>query len=279
MSSSYKLGWFATGRGEGSRGILKAVQESIASGELDAEIEFVFCNRERGETEATDIFIDMVEGYGIPLVMYSYRDYREARGLPKPDPSEPMPQWRIDYDKEVMKRLEGFNPDLGVLAGYQLINGPELSEKYDFLNLHPAAPEGPAGTLQQVIWYLIETGADRQGVKMHVAIPELDVGATATYCTFPIRGKVFDRYWDEIKGKTVEEIKQEQGVQNLLFRAIREHGYIRETPLIIATLGAFSRGEVRITPEKHVVDASGNPVDGHDLSAEIEEMVKGKLAE
>ena len=160
-----------------------------------------------------------------------------------------------------------------------LINGPELSYKYDFLNLHPAAPEGPAGTWQQVIWYLIETGADRQGVKMHVAIPELDVGATATYCTFPIRGKVFDRYWDEIKGKTVEEIKQEQGVQNLLFKAIREHGYIRETPLIIATLGAFSRGEVRITPEKHVVDASGNPVDGHDLSAEIEEMVKGKLAE
>ncbi len=277
MGSSYKLGWFATGRGEGSRGILKAVQESIASGELDVEIEFVFCNRERGETEATDIFIDMVEGYGIPLIMYSYRDYRDTRGVPKPDPSEPLPQWRIDYDREVMKLLEGFNPDLCVLAGYMLINGPELSEKYDFLNLHPAAPGGPAGTWQQVIWYLIETGADRQGIKMHVAIPELDVGPTATYCTFPIRGKAFDRYWDDIKGKSVEEIKEEWEVENPLFKAIREHGYVRETPLIIATLRAFSRGEVRITPEKQVVDASGNIIDGYDLSAEIDEMVKDKL--
>jgi phosphoribosylglycinamide formyltransferase-1 len=279
MTSFFKLGWFATGRGEGSRGILKAVCESIASGELDAEIEFVFCNRERGETEATDIFIDMVEGYGIPLVMYSYRDYREARGMPRPDPSEPLPPWRIEYDREVMKRLEGFSPDLCVLAGYMLINGPELSYKYDFLNLHPAAPEGPAGTWQQVIWYLIENGAEWQGVKMHVAIPELDVGPTATYCTFPIRGRAFDKYWEEIKGKSVEEIKQEQGTENGLFKAIREHGYIRETPLIIATLRAFSRGEVKIMPDKKVVDASGQPIDGYDLSTEIDEMVKDKLVE
>jgi phosphoribosylglycinamide formyltransferase-1 len=279
MSSSYKLGWFATGRGEGSRGILQAVYKSITSGELDAEIEFVFCNRERGETEATDIFIDMVEGYGIPLVMYSYRDYREARGMSRPDPSEPLPQWRIDYDREVMRRLEGFNPDLCVLAGYMLINGPELSYKYDFLNLHPAAPEGPAGTWQQVIWYLIETRAERQGVKMHVAIPELDVGPTATYCTFSIHGRAFDKYWEEIKGKSIEEIKQEQGTENRLFKAIREHGYVRETPLIIATLRAFSRGEVKITPDKQVVDASGRPIKGYDLSAEIDEMVKDKLAE
>jgi len=279
MSNSYKLGWFATGRGEGSRGILKAVQETIVRGKLDAEIEFVFCNRERGETEKTDGFIDMVEGYGLPLVMYSYKDYRESRGESNPDPSQPLPQWRIDYDREVMKRLEGFNPDLCVLAGYMLINGPELSYKYDFLNLHPAAPDGPAGTWQQVIWYLIETKAERQGVKMHVAIPDLDVGATATYCTFPIRGKAFDRYWNEIEGKSVEGIRKTQGVENPLFKAIREHGYIRETPLIIATLRAFSRGEVRITPEKRVVDVSGKPIDGYDLSAEIDEMVRDKLSD
>jgi len=66
-------------------------------------------------------------------------------------------------------------------------------------------------------------------------------------------------------------------VENPLFKAIREHGYVRETPLIIATLRAFSRGEVRITPEKQVVDASGNIIDGYDLSAEIDEMVKDKL--
>ena len=140
----YRLGWFATGRGEGSRGILKAVQESILAGELDAEIEFVFCNREHGETDATDIFLEMVEGYRIRRVNFSYKMYKAILDVPNPDPTQPMPQWRIDYDREVMKRLEGSSPDLCVLAGYMLINGPELSYKYDFLNLHPAAPEGPA---------------------------------------------------------------------------------------------------------------------------------------
>ena len=50
----YRLGWFSTGRGEGSRGLLKTVQDTIVSGDLEAQIEFVFCSREYGETEATD---------------------------------------------------------------------------------------------------------------------------------------------------------------------------------------------------------------------------------
>jgi phosphoribosylglycinamide formyltransferase-1 len=277
--SKYKLGWFATGRGQGSRGILKAVQESILAGELDAEIEFVFCNREHGETEATDGFLRMVTDYGLPLVKFSYKMYKAILGEKNPDPNKPLPQWRIDYDREVMKRLDGYTPDLCVLAGYMLINGPELSYKYDFLNLHPAAPDGPAGTWQQVIWNLIESGADRQGVKMHVAITELDVGPTATYCTFPIRGKAFDGYWGEVKGLTVAEIKEKQGEDNALFKAIRAHGYAREIPLIIATIGAFSRGEVRINERKEVVDGDGNLIEGYDLSAEIDKMVRGEPGE
>jgi phosphoribosylglycinamide formyltransferase-1 len=277
MSGRYRIGWFSTGRGEGSKALLRTVQESILAGEIDVHIEFVFCTRDRGETEATDTFLDMVEGYGIPLVNYSYQKYRNARNMPNPDPSRPMPQWRIDYDREVMKRLEGFSPELSVLAGFMLIAGPEMCAKYDMLNLHPAAPGGPAGTWQQVIWKLIETGAGTQGVKLHVAIPELDMGPTATYCTFSIRGKAFDALWEEIKGKTVEEIKTGQGVENALFKEIRRHGYVRETPLILATIKAFSQGKVKITPERRVIDADGKVIEGYDLSEEIDELVKDKL--
>ena len=74
-----------------------------------------------------------------------------------------------------------------------------------------------------------------------------------------------------------EEIKREQGEENRLFKAIREHGYVRETPLITATIGAFSRGEVKITSEKRVIDSDGMLIEGYDLSAEIDEMVKDKL--
>ena len=277
MGNRYKIGWFSTGRGAGSRGLLKTVQDSITAGELDAEIEFVFCSRDYGETEATDQYLDMVKGYGIPLVRFSYQMYKAVRDMPNPDPAQFLPQWRLDYDREVMKRLEGFAPDLCVLAGFMLITGPEMCEKYDIINLHPAAPGGPAGTWQQVIWKLIESEADIQGVKMHVAIPELDMGPTATYCTFPIRGKSFDRYREEIKGKSVEDVKREQGVENLLFKTIRQHGAVRELPLTVATIRAFSQGKVRITKDRQVVDVAGRVIDGYDLTAEIDEMVKGKL--
>jgi phosphoribosylglycinamide formyltransferase-1 len=278
LAGGYKIGWFSTGRGQGSRGLLRAVQDAIASGELDAEIEFVFCSRDRGETEATDGYLDMVEGYGIPLVSFSYQIYRAVRDMPDPDPSKPLPEWRLDYDREVMKRLERFHPDLCVLAGFMLITGPEMCIKYDIINLHPASPDGPAGTWQQVIWKLIETGAARSGVKMHVAIPELDAGLTATYCLYSIHGEPFDRYWEEIKGKSVDEIRREQGIENPLFKTIRQHGYVRELPLVVATIRAFSRGLVQITPDKRVADAEGRPIPGYDLTAEIDEMVRDKLS-
>ena len=277
MAKSYKIGWFSTGRGAGSRGMLKTTQDAIKSGELNAEIEFVYCARERGETEATDQYLDMVKGYGIPLVSFSYQRYRAKRGMPSPDLSQPLPQWRIDYDKEVLKLLSKFKPDLVLLAGLMIVTSPLMCEKYEIINLHPAAPGGPAGTWQQVIWKLIESKADTHGIKMHVAIPELDMGPTATYCTFPIRGRVFDKLWGEIEGKSVEEIKSVQGVENALFKTIREHGAIREVPLIIKTLKVFSEGKIKITKDRQVIDTAGRVIKGYDLTREIDAAVKGKI--
>jgi phosphoribosylglycinamide formyltransferase-1 len=278
LAKRYRIGWFSTGRGPGSLGLLRTVQEAILAGELDAEIEFVFCSRGYGETEATDSYLKTVTDYGIPLVPFSYQAYRAARGMPNPDPSQPLPRWRLDYDREVMKRLERFRPDLCVLAGFMLITGPEMCRRYDIINLHPASPDGPAGTWQQVIWKLIETRADRSGAKMHVAIPELDAGPTATYCTFSIRGPAFDPLWAEIEGKSVGGIKESQGEENALFKTIRRHGAARELPLVVATLRAFSRGLVRITPDKRVADASGKLIGGYDLTEEIDAAVRDRLA-
>src|SRR4030042_993656 len=279
MSKRYKIGWFSTGRGAGSKGMLKAAQEAIKSGELDAEIEFVYGSREYGETEPTHQYLDMVKDYGIPLVSFSYQKYKAMRGMPNPDPNEPLPQWRIDYDNEVIKRIKKFHPDLCMLAGFMLITTPVMCRKYDIINLHPAAPGGPAGTWQQVIWKLIESKADIQGIKMHVAIPELDMGPTATFCTFPIRGKVFDKLWEEVKGKTLEEIKAAQGVENALFKTIREHGAVREVPLVIKTLKVFSEGKIKVTKDRKVVDTAGHIIKGYDLTKEIDEAVRGKLTQ
>jgi len=271
----YRLGWFSTGRGEGSKGMLRAAQTAMASGELDAEIEFVFCSREHGETEATDQYLQMVEDYGIPLVAFSYHGYRRSRSERTPPLGSPMPQWRLDYDREVMSRLSGFHPDLCLLAGYLLILGEEMARKYDIVNLHPAAPGGPAGMWQEVIWQLIEAGADESGVMMHLAIPELDKGPVATYCTFPIRGGEFDEYWQNIGQRSLEAVRRTEGEDNPLFKLIRQHGVIREEPLVTATVRAFSEGRVRIGPNRKIVDAAGTTIDGYDLTAEINSALTG----
>ncbi|MDY6918175.1 MAG: phosphoglycerate transporter, partial [Chloroflexota bacterium] len=90
-----------------------------------------------------------------------------------------------------------------------------------------------------------------------------------TYCSFSIRGEPFDRYWDEVAGRTVAQIQAEEGETNRLFREIRRHGLAREFPLIIATMGAFAKGTVKMESGK-LVDAGGSPLAPYDLTDEIE---------
>ena len=255
----YKLGWFSTGRDKAARDLLTVVQRSIALREIEAELAFVFCNREPGEARESDLFLKLVESYRLPLVCFSSRNFKADRGI----------EWRLSYDREVMKRLQSFHPDLCVLAGYMLIVGEEMCQHYNMINLHPAAPGGPKGTWQEVIWQLIDSKSEETGVMMHLVTPELDMGPPVTYCTFPIRGKPFDKYWQEIAGQSVEEIKKGQGENNPLFKLIRKHGLAREFPLIISTLKAFSQGNVKITGDKKLVDAEGKPIKGYNLTDEI----------
>ncbi len=264
-----RIGWFSTGRDKAARDLLTVVQDSIRQSEIEADICFVFSNREWGETIESDLFFELVKGYHIPLICLSSHKF-QPQGR-----AESLLEWRLEYDREVMKRLEGFHADLCVLAGYMLIVGDEMCQKYQMVNLHPAAPGGPTGTWQEVIWKLIEDRASQTGVMMHLVTPELDKGPPVTYCTFSIRGETFDKHWKDIRGHSLEQIKRQQGENNPLFRLIRQHGLAREFPLITATLKAFSEGKVKIEQGK-IVDAGGKPIKGYDLTLEIDEIVQRK---
>ncbi|MBI2854931.1 MAG: phosphoglycerate transporter [Chloroflexi bacterium] len=276
-STPLKIGWFSTGRGQGSRNLLTSVCSSIQCGELNARIEFVFCSRERGEDVNSDAFLKLADDFSIPVVCHSYEKFRSSGGFPPAVSGKPLPAWRMSYDQEVMKKLESFNPDVCALAGYMLIVGPEMCRRYNMLNLHPAAPGGPAGTWREVIWKLIDMRAASTGVMIHLVTPELDKGPVVTYCTFPIVGGEFDRYWTEIAGMSGSEVKTRQGESNRLFQLIRRHGAARELALIVSTLKAFSEGRVTISGGE-VLDSAGQVVHGHDLSGEIDEAVKEVLS-
>jgi len=269
----YQLGWFSTGRDKAARDLLEVVRSSVKQGELEAEIAFVFCNREPGESAESDLFLKLAENYHIPVISFSYQKFKHGKAIPNQEGD--LPRWRLDYDREVMKRLQGFHPDLCVLAGYMLIVGQEMCQRYDMINLHPAAPGGPKGTWQEVIWQLIDGKAQETGVMMHLVTPELDMGPPVTYCTFPIRGEPFDRYWQEIERQPLEEVKK-HGEDNPLFKLIRRHGLAREFPLIISTLKAFSQGKVKIMAGK-VVDADEKPINGYNLTNEINKAVEGVI--
>ena len=263
------IGWFSTGRDEAACQLLKAVWESIEAGEIQAEISFVFSNREPGEAKESAPFFELVRGYDIPLICFSHRKFK-ARLLPlhyaqgRNDKTGERKDWRLQYDSEVNKQIEKFCPDLCVLAGYMLIVGEELCQKYNMINLHPAPPGGPTGSWQEVIRTLIRNRAKEAGAMMHLVTPKLDQGPVVSYCTFPLRGKAFDIYWQ----KDDEE---------MLFQLIRQHELAREFPLIILTLQALSRGEISIRHGR-VINAQEKSIEGYNLSGKIDKAIENKIA-
>jgi len=253
-----RIGWLSTGRDEAARRLLTSVLEAIDRGELKAELSFVFCNREPGEDEETDRFLDLVRKSDIPLVCLSSRKFRNSG-----------PDWRERYDREVIARIMNFGPPLCVLSGYMLIVSRVLCQELSMINLHPAPPGGPSGTWQEVIWQLIGSGAEKSGVMMHVVTPELDQGPPVTYCTFPLQGGLFDVYRPEVEKAPLEIIKRVYGESFPLFRLIRREGVKREIPLMVATLRAFAQGKVRVEGQK-VVNGNGEVIPGYDLTGEVE---------
>ncbi len=255
-----RIGWFSTGRGEGSRRLLTATVDAIRAGRLDCEIAFLFCNRERGEAEATDGFLALAESYSIPVITLSSRRFRRDRGGELSQPDRPLPAWRGEYDREVAALAGRYDFDLCLLAGYMLIFTPEMAGRYDFLNLHPAEPDGPTGTWQNVIWQLIGERADRSGVMIHIATDELDRGPPVASCSYPIRGPAFDALWEAAVDAQMDELREQPGEELPLFREIRRHGAAREHPLIIATLQALAEGRVAIENrqgDRRIVDGAG----------------------
>ena len=245
-------------------GLLEAVQGSIQTGELKACIRFLFTNREPGEAEGSDRFIQAVRGYGIPVVALSSARFS---GDKKAGPSNR----RSDYDKQVLRLLKDFSVDLCVMAGYMRVVIPEFCEHFNIVNIHPALPGGPKGRWQNVIWELIEGRARETGVMVHRVTEAVDEGPPLSYCSFPTVGGSYDRLWAELEGKTVEEVKSTEGEENPLFRMIRQEGVRREQHLLVETLIAIARGAIEIGD----VDQAKGPRAAVSLNREVEGRLHG----
>ena len=261
-----KIGWFSTGRGPGSRGLLQFIQQRIQDGLLDASIEFVFSNRKRGQAEGSDAFFALVDSHQLPLVTLSSRWFARERGGRFDD-------HRSTYDLQVRQLLHGYQVDVCMLAGYMLIVGPELWKHWPMLNLHPALPDGPKGTWQDVIWQLIETRASHTGAMVHLANDDLDRGPVVAYFTLPITGPDFDPLWLQATACSMSELRTSPGEDLHLFQRIRGEGYRREPYLIAQTLQALAQGRVKVS-DGTVRDGQDTLTRGVCLDAEIESEMR-----
>jgi len=253
-----KVGWFSTGRGEGSYGLLKAVLEAIDSGDLKAELAFVFVNRVKGQTKRTDRFLELIEANGIPLVTLSSRDFRRAND------NRPWPELREDFDRAAIDLIRPHSADIAVHAGYMLI-APLLCSEYLTLNLHPALPGGTIGMWQQAVWDVISEELDETGAMIHISTEDVDEGPVLSTTKFTVKGDEFTSFWNEVANADLVELKESVGEELPLFKAIREAGLLRERPLVIETLKAVAAGRIDLT----------GSAESTDLTQEVENSVAG----
>ncbi len=279
----FRIGWFSSGRDEAARELLQVVFDEIRNGAIEGRIPFVFVTRDRGERAESDKFIEFAEGLGLKVICLSHRRFepelrkaalKEYKELGEDSPL--MLDWRRKYDAQVMAKLASYQPDFIVLAGYMLITSPEICYEYKMINIHPALPGGPKGTWQEVVWQLMEEGAQKTGVMMHLVTPELDAGPAIAFCEFSISDAQIQPLWDQwrikCRRKSLQEIQMDEGENEPLFSEIRIRGVKRELPIIVATLKSVSVGEFSIVDGE--VTSQGRKLEsGFDLTTEIEEQL------
>jgi folate-dependent phosphoribosylglycinamide formyltransferase PurN len=281
-----RIGWFSTGRDVAALKLFTEANNAIKTGYLDAEISYVFSNREPGEFFESDRFFNSVIDCGIPLINFSYRKFKpEMRksGIEESSrlgvESSTLKKWRELFDRNLEKLIKDYETDLKLLAGYMLIFSEYFVKRHTMLNLHPAPPGGPKGTWQEVVWEIIQRRLDLGGCMMHIVTEKLDEGPTATYCTFPVKGTHFDKLWfelaEKLKVKSFEELRFSEGDNNLLFKSIREEEFKREIPLIIETLKSSSEGRIKIRESKVMIGGKRSEK-GLCLNREIEKYLRVK---
>jgi folate-dependent phosphoribosylglycinamide formyltransferase PurN len=242
-----RIAWLTTGRGPGSHGALEYLLRAIEGG-LPVEIAVVFINRDRGEAGPTDRLIAMLDEHGVRVETMSSVAFRKARGGRIGKPGEPLQPWRHAYDAEVARILSGYDFELGVMFGYMLIATEPLYSRFTFINDHPALPDGPTGTYQEVIAELIRRNARESGCMMNLVTGDVDRGPAISFCRFPIRDAANEAAWEALSATELTAASLDDIMRMPLYADIRARGVARERPFVVATLRAVAEGRLAIPP-------------------------------
>jgi phosphoribosylglycinamide formyltransferase 1 len=145
---------------------------------------------------------------------------------------------RESFDQALMQMIDGFKPDLVVLAGFMRILTPAFTNHYlgRMLNIHPSLLPKYQGlhTHQRAL----DAGDDRHGVTVHFVTAELDGGPNAIQAMVPVEK---DDNADSLSGRV----------------QVQEH--------IIYPLAVkwFAEGRLTMDASRSLLDGEPLPASGH----------------
>lgn len=148
----------------GSGTNMQAIVDACQQQRIDGEVVAVISNK------ANVGGLEKAATAGIPAAVLSHKDYdtREA------------------YDAELQKLIDGFQPDIVVLAGFMRILTAEFTQHYHgrMLNIHPSLLPKYRGinTHQRAL----DNGDIEHGVSVHFVTEELDGGPVILQARVPI---------------------------------------------------------------------------------------------
>lgn len=227
-----KIGWFTTARGPGSLNLYQTMIDRLDSGDIKAELAFIFINRDiKGNAYRTEM-VNSAHSRGIPIIILPSDNFEPE--LKKKD----MVAWRDQYGAKLREQIAPYQMDFGVLAGYMLIFDDITCTKYPLINLHPALPDTYKGTWMEIVDQVIDNQDECYGSMVHICSPELDRGDTIAYDSFPVSAVIGE-------GSREEQIER-----------VRAEESRREAPLLMETIKMLVNEEVTLK-DGHLYDAQG----------------------
>ena len=93
---------------------------------------------------------------------------------------------RLEFDQAMMRKIDAYQPDLVVLAGFMRILTPEFCTHYSgrLINIHPSLL--PAFTGLHTHERALEAGCRIAGCTIHFVTPELDCGPIIAQGVVPV---------------------------------------------------------------------------------------------
>uniref|UniRef100_A0A7V3ZVT2 Phosphoribosylglycinamide formyltransferase n=2 Tax=candidate division WOR-3 bacterium TaxID=2052148 RepID=A0A7V3ZVT2_UNCW3 len=148
-----KIAVLVSGRGTN----LQAIIDACENGYIPGKVVCVISNIENAYA------LERAKRHNIPNFAISHKNYKN----------------REDFEKELIKKLEEYQPDLICLAGFMRILSPYFVNcyKYKIMNIHPALLPAFKGLYgEKVHQAVIESGVKFSGCTVHFVTEEVDSG-------------------------------------------------------------------------------------------------------